>query len=1447
MHAAPRTRRQGVILLVVVSLLTLFAVVGLSFVLYAESQGKAAGLFREASVQSRADAEPELLLSFFLGELIYGTDNVHSALRGHSLAENMFGHEGPGSLTRNAVPYSGIGRFHRVYSAPPVLNQQDNFDLVNYTWFGGDNFLRDPERYDLRNSLSDPVSPRYIKGSVGYTYPDANNLFLGAVRGRDGAVLARSFHREYTSGDPANPPTLRGFGSLDRNNANWTNPLGKYLTLRPRPADHTPAFPLPEDLGGDVKNLTDSPGYLIPGTNPPQYANNDSTWLDLGFPVQVTPDGRKYKPLFAPLIQDLDSRVNVNVHGNVLGYRFGADTNGQVSVSHQGWCPGEVNLQRVIVGRHDSPNQGVPELRNLFFGLRYNDRVYNPRPVENHNHLPGRYSRTAWRDANSPRLHQKFAPGGHFYCSTDLDCYEWGRFGLRIPQPGSGQTTPRLEHDFSHGWYQDAGMDKPGHPNLYNPFWPEYSYYLIDPARVNNRSFSASNLEALLRYRDIGSPAMSSELFQLCPNSFQDAKTRRLVTTHSFDLARPAVEPTIWDARVVPYRMEPPASFPTRQAQPFPSLTRDPQAGDEFGPNWQAVTRDAANNRLAGRTDLNRGFVDYPLLNDYRFRDLVAYGNAHQSRQQMAEEIFRVLRSVTGAADPGQVAPGTPEYDALRWLAQLAVNIVDYVSFRNSGVQREGANQARVTDVMTCFNWNPTRRDSIENGWVIGTVYPRLVLNEAYVEIANVAGQQPPMASRYDVNFWVELHNPFSSNGGNRPHTHPAIPLAEDGTARLYVPAQDGQQAYAPYRVLLAKRGTDGDPITDNELVLLRRNNVLGTPVNVQAVVDNYTPDPAAGQPLELGGDDLLKVLPANTANTPFQSCNSGLNRGFFVLSPPVALPGTSGNPKFFATLPVQEQARINPPDFPGVASRMKYEYQQDNQVDFSTMQHTVVLQRLACPYLPPQPNPVAANFNPYVTVDYLGVVPPNDAVTIDGAGPHQPTEVEQRVSVGRNQPYAAHLSQQLDQAVANGAGKPRHTLFRMNHQGRRDAQDFRFAYDWLVHLNRVAISPMELLHVSGFKPSELTQQFMLGIDDATGRPVEKFRHRAPWYEPESLIWRALEFFEGGFRPQMSPIGGRFPGRINLNTIWDVETLMALADPQGTSYFTEAGVNQIFQRMLRSRTLDPNGSPGPGDRPFRGMAVAHTTNNLQYPQGSGINDTYLRPAPDEDPGIPPAQRRRLFQPRFDGAELKWEASANTNPRDPSHPYLQDELMIKTFGNSTTRSHVFAVWLTVGFFEVVNDSDRTRPPILGAEIGKAENRHIRHRMFAIVDRSRLTLDPDTPGQIGPIPTFIEARDPVLAAGAPPVEVPLLGGSYDQTDWAIQRDTRLVVDAGLNPERLTVTATQGNPNRFTATYATPHPRGFAISNAVLGHPGPQPRFDVHDDRYRGVLRYFSTIMR
>jgi hypothetical protein len=95
---------------------------------------------------------------------------------------------------------------------------------------------------------------------------------------------------------------------------------------------------------------------------------------------------------------------------------------------------------------------------------------------------------------------------------------------------------------------------------------------------------------------------------------------------------------------------------------------------------------------------------------------------------------------------------------------------------------------------------------------------------------------------------------------------------------------------------------------------------------------------------------------------------------------------------------------------------------------------------------------------------------------------------------------------------------------------------------------------------------------------------------------------------------------------------------------------------------------------------------------------------------------------------------KWSFLRTTNgtagaPRvlqlqpNPGNPYREWELLQKIYNNVGTTSNCFAVWVTVGFFEV---DDSVTPPKLLKEIGREENRHVRHRMFAIVDRSELAI-------------------------------------------------------------------------------------------------------------------------
>ncbi len=102
------------------------------------------------------------------------------------------------------------------------------------------------------------------------------------------------------------------------------------------------------------------------------------------------------------------------------------------------------------------------------------------------------------------------------------------------------------------------------------------------------------------------------------------------------------------------------------------------------------------------------------------------------------------------------------------------------------------------------------------------------------------------------------------------------------------------------------------------------------------------------------------------------------------------------------------------------------------------------------------------------------------------------------------------------------------------------------------------------------------------------------------------------------------------------------------------------------------------------------------------------------------------------------------------PSDPSstlldsreHPYWRIEMLQRVMNLTTVRTHQFAVWITVGFFEVkrrgsagmvASADDRLAFDILGPEIGLHGDKNLRYRGFFLVDRLKLDgFDPTNSG-------------------------------------------------------------------------------------------------------------------
>ena len=1594
--------RRGVILMVVLAMLTLFAIVGITFVLFSDATAMSARINRESETQVKPEMDAELAMSLFLGQMIYDahddTTGTQSAMRGHSFARTMYGasfttgaNDANGRPTYqgdNFLPYCGVGRYH--YNNPLLANT-DEYNMPSYQYFATDpsglkGAVRDPERFGTRaNPTAAFAANTYVAGNASYTYCDGNSMFLAYMDTATGEIKVPSFHR----------PSI--FGALDKGtNLHWTSAAGKYMSLRPRPLEH-PNFPYPQDLGGDVKNLDQAPGGC------------DSIWIDIGAPVMKMADGRKYKMLVAPLILDLDGRLNLNTAGNILGAN-------KAHASNQGWGAWEVNPSKVL---NAAAPLNVNEWQNLFAGSAYTTTTNNygrygvgGLPIGGapatgtylHN-----YAQIDWDGVNATPMSATATATGKYTLGTAPTWRSYPTFPAGYGNAVPTETT-------------NAGGAQV-HPMMYNPLLPS----------SGNRALSVQSMHALLRAGGSGSEFITSDLRILADNLARDPnaqKRRNQITTLSMDLERPGVIPFIVNpndstaqintrftlpsvvsaTNIQPYQ-------PTGQPIPFPALTPRPAIatvlpGDLFNPNKTAGSEiDPATLRsiyaALGRVNLNRKLCDYPLLkgdalgavsptgyiDTTNAATMAQYNQAVSDRQQLAQDIFNVLIKVTGALDPATArttpyGATSPEYQAVRWLAQLAVNIVDYID---------------EDDYMTPFHWDtgnqgPSAGGSADLGWVFGVELPRLTLNEAYAQVDNDNSDPkintPPVAANaktpgryaslpYRMNVWVELHNPLpaETNPGYHTHANPnaqlQMPMGASGAVvPIYELVLTQTSLYAASGVAPTTANPLSDPanVTGDPDFNFKQGKVATSPIN--STVNSWGTTFVAPYTKQT-------VTPANGA----YSDPSKTNAGFYVIGAlppngPAAMGAAAGS------------AYANPADNPNIpvtlaSTQMSYPI-AGSLTSLSTQAAAmpgvdVVLRRLACPHLPPQNSPSLPFYNPYITTDVLELtgdgavrqvwdsrryLPTQVTAKDDTATPPVPTAAN-RHSFGRLQPFAAAVSPALALVASLSANpatsatsttpaqpaQPYHTFFRHNAvsatapasiaassfaisatgatettntvtitttsphgfvmgqlvaitgvgvggyngvfpivsvvnpttftytnpiaglaasgNGFALGETLKTTFDWLTHLDRKLISPMELLNVSGVKPHELTHWFQSGSTQSASANASL--HLARWTNGSGRLYRFFEFATTGSLQAGYSLGGRVPGKININTMGpsDWEIFFAICDAQqGNSFYNGATtdtavIRPIFNQIIAERSPGAGNVPAAGDRPYLSLATGPIGANASGDAISSagitrnLDSTLLRQwtvgAGGSGTG---ATSPRMLEPSFQSPAQYPVAATQTTT---VHPYQRDELLNKIYNNLTVRSNVFAVWATVGFFAV--EDDTKTPVTLGAEIGRSENRHVRHRMFAIVDRTNLQLQGATAATTT-LSGAIPAPPVISPAATPPANktyVEVAASTFlpaAQTDsrtnlqWTPQKaGTIIVVEPNTTNEETVTLYTSfvpflpdgvtPNPNlgqvvgRFYSTLG--HAKGVAFT--VRGNPGPWFRYNPRSDT--AVVPYFAVI--
>jgi hypothetical protein len=191
----------------------------------------------------------------------------------------------------------------------------------------------------------------------------------------------------------------------------------------------------------------------------------------------------------------------------------------------------------------------------------------------------------------------------------------------------------------------------------------------------------------------------------------------------------------------------------------------------------------------------------------------------------------------------------------------------------------------------------------------------------------------------------------------------------------------------------------------------------------------------------------------------------------------------------------------------------------------------------------------------------------------------------------------------------------------------------------------------------------------------------------------------------------------REPGRININTVF--------IDPASGSSpvldavfkgFPSMDSTTFFTKVRQSRQgyNDPvvnNMYPTEFANPFRSANSADLMPLPAMRQTNSVNATLLRPDPT-NANVP------LFE---------YPASGNQYDDSSRNSYFRYQGLQRLGNLLTTHSNVFAVWITVGYFEAetsASGADAAHPDgyQIGQEIGLDSNTVERHRAFYIIDRS-----------------------------------------------------------------------------------------------------------------------------
>jgi hypothetical protein len=1366
--AGSRRRRKprGVLLLIVLSMLTLFMMLGTTYMVVTSRARATARAFARASAaeESAGGAAGRRMVDDAFRILARGTTSVDckepSLLRGDDLLGDKYGRTLPGPRNN---PING--RFLRIDSVAAGVSGPGLIDLSATQVDLNGNPSGDPlplvalggriltvtlpgmcrSGRIVRAAYATPNSPD--PGHLILTIPSTSPVDGVETRAEDidrGVKLApNDYHavingREHagdaTAGD--SNEAYDGFGAVPNNPNLLTDPFLASLVGTDVDGNAYDAYDNPDQSiqpGVAVAKMSFFPRETDPATPTvlPEVDNDadgvlDSKWIDVGFPMLRADDGTTYRAQAAYLVLDLDSRLSLNAHGSPFqleamltasdvdpvlrwptqGTFLPADLTdqefGELAYG-SGYGPAEVRIWDLFFNRpgwlpdpaEPADKAGAQDVdsngRGFFYGLpvaKDQDQIFNPPPAMDAaqkrpplaiRNIPGRYG--AHSGASLP-------PG-----DVGNDALSLIRDENRHPNHAAVGGA-RFPKSIADSWRVDV----------------DPTAFATDPDQYSSPSDLSGRMRVVADSRLTGDGLVStdgivSQMWYVKPegswydDTIDDPYEIRLGRNSAFDNPfRPdELERVLrvydWDASQLPTRLTGLLGTDAERLR-FLLTTDSWDSTAIVGDTWRQI-EDVLRSRpfdpamlvhLLGpelmtgrRLDLNRQ-ID------------LADGSGPARRDALCRNLYTLLWTLVD--DPTGAKPTS---DVCRSIAQWAVNVVD---FRDT----DSTMSVFFYDEDPSDGWSV---DEASSPFAIGHERPEVLITEALCW-KNEDGDEG--------GVHVVLHHPWAAKALDGSSV---LPYDQDGNSILGPDVLDPHAVAPELAALDPSDPTNPLPMNAVDLGLLGGNDPdspvwrlrLGTSATA-AIIRFDIRDPSAITP--------------DPMRPEYWSGSTDEQERYMAPDSWLSVSGDRGNP-----------AGPSPMPGGGLSQQLVINQMDDVQggplpsADAGTTDQVILLERLADPRLPHQPDPSNFNqpFNPYIEVDRIGDVAVADRTEVEpGSGvPRQYYAATRRTMTGTTS--SVFWQQQFDP----GTLVPPITDPASYDPANEDQIDTlspssgsRVA--WFPWLNRPFISPVELALV----PSALVEV----ESDASGL---RFRSRLladytgfagnGWLDilatsvglPSDVL--VSDLFQATIVPSRfadlatsvaDPMvfdtdndlwtpsttgldllasnhfsGWREPGRVNLNTVSD---------------------DRVWDATVRRGQRAPTvSSPGDGlDRSDASFGIPPLTDPTSAPQpAETLLDIYGLEA---------------------GADAVFADPAGTPGQEPGD---NPELCCLTAGRlanvATNRSSVFAIWVTVGFFEcnpaggfvmVKDQNGNPIPKELGSDTGSTK----RHRGFYIFDRS-----------------------------------------------------------------------------------------------------------------------------